>query len=252
MLQSDPAYLEKAVIEILKNYESPQEFQKLLSGGETEQSINELMQYITPHKRWTVKEFRNLKNLNNYNGLNDFLTELQTEESSDGLMAFKGISKTDNPISIAMRNSDIPFEWHKKKIALTDLDNDIDMSKDTRRIWMDFFFAKQLNENDKPKYHLRKKINLAEYAEIWKKFIEVDISSFDLKYEQKMFYLKNDWVVSKSFLKNEYGKRSNDIQQALLATVDQKDYPQEWPQKIPNCDKFPYSVALFIARELSL
>lgn len=64
--------------------------------------------------------------------------------------------------------------------------------------------------------------------------------------------LKKSWVVSKSDLKRAYYKRPEDIKAALLDAVDQPDYPDSWPKVIPDKDKFPYSVSLFIARELSL
>lgn len=225
---------------------------RIQNDGETKAFLDVLM----PIREWQENDLVHIESIEEMQGFNDFIDGIVSTDLGKVIIDFEGISKTVNPLGIALTTIGV-FEWLDTKVMSMDsLEYDIDMSKNTRRTWLNFFFENPIYDSNKSqkeyRYYNVRKITPRDYVEIWIKFVLVDISNFKPKIKRTVKALRNGWVVSKEDLKKAYNKRPEHIKAALLDAVDQPDYPDSWPKVIPDKDKYPYSVSLFIARELSI
>ncbi|WP_202795925.1 hypothetical protein [Dokdonia sp. 4H-3-7-5] len=239
---------ERGSLEILED--------ELKEGTKAKGELTAIFEILFPFATWDEQSINLIPKIQEMNGVNDLIAGLVTTEIAHKEIDFDSFSKSMNPIGIAMAAIGL-FEWMDTNVlSMESLEHDINMSKNTRRTWLKFFFEKptdSLEITTKPhKFYKVRKISPKDYFHIWGKFIIVDMADFDDDFKDRIAALKQGWVVSKKDLKNKYNKRSEDIKIALEDAVEQPDYPSSWPKVIPDKDKFPYSVSLFIARELSL
>lgn len=225
---------------------------RIASDGETKAFLDLLF----PFKKWDEKSINQIQDVQRMKGINDLITGIVSTDLGKTVVNSNSFFQNTNPLAIALTSIGI-FEWLEAKgLSMESLEYDINLSKNTRRTWLNFFFEAPPENSGRlfqpHKFYKVRKITPRDYFEIWGKFIQVDITDFNRDTIAKLNALKKGWVVSKKDLKDAYNKRSADIKVALEDAVEQPDYPSSWPKVIPDKDKFPYSVSLFIARELSL
>ncbi|WP_239057557.1 hypothetical protein [Dokdonia sp. Dokd-P16] len=226
--------------------------ERIESDGEAKATLDILF----PVREWNEESIELIQQAEHMRGLNDFITGVVQTDLMNTFIDLDALFKHTHPLALVLAGFGI-FEWlNTNMLSMESLEHDINMSKNTRRTWLKFFFEKptdSLEITTKPhKFYKVRKISPKDYFHIWGKFITVDMDYFDDDFKERIAALKQGWVVSKKDLKNKYNKRSEDIKIALEDAVEQPDYPSSWPKVIPDKDKFPYSVSLFIARELSL
>lgn len=223
---------------------------------ESEGEVKAFLDVLFPGEKWDEKSINQIEEVAHMNGFNDFITGIVSTDLGKNVINIDALVKNINPLAFVLIIIGV-LEWlDKKEFSMESLECDINLSKNTRRTWLKFFFDKPNNYSENSslshRFYKARKITPRDYAEIWIKFVSVDITDFNHSITEMVTALKKGWVVSKKDLKDAYNIRSSDIKIALEDAVEQPDYPSSWPKLIPDKDKFPYSVSLFIARELSL
>lgn len=184
---------EKRLIEEHGSYDKAQQYLKDRIDRDGEEIV--WLDSVMPVREWNSEDINKLLQLQHVFSLNDILQMMSSRETSEVLMSFKGISKSSSPLARAIKSIGLN-EWLKKPhLKFESLERDLGLSKNTRRIWLTFFFGIEalkcnLPKNKPHKFYGRKLLTPLEYVEIWKKFVEVSIKEFELSREYKIQFLE--------------------------------------------------------------
>ncbi len=201
---------------------------------------------------WSTNEIAGFDSLSHSQGLNDIIHILTNFIAGNTV---RELSKSPEALMICESHfgSKATSDWlDSNSIALNTIHKDIGLSKNTlKELWLPFFFGQQTNDK-KHLFFNRRKITPREYFLIWGAFAKVyPVADLPVDKINLLESIQKNLVVWKSDFKRIFNIRSVQLKSALEDVPLQKDYPKEWPTVIPNnADVFPYSVALFIAREL--
>lgn len=254
-----PEFMRELENHAIHQYGSQQEAERFFKNRSIEVGeLQTILEFLFPLKKWSEADILNFERLDTLNGLNDLFINLLTTDLGKTVIDFKSLDKTASPFNFILIGI-VTFEWlDKKTMSLESLRQDLGCSKNTfRKKWLPFFFGKDDSSSDllyKPhKFYGRRKISPIEYFEIFIAFTRPQIKNLINDKAKVLDAIRNGWMIAKSDLKKDYNIRSEALQIAVEDASEQPDFPKQWAGKIPSdVDKFPYSVGLFIARELEL